>query len=597
MKFDNLFNSRDKTFVRISEAADYLSRLLRENLSIFEIDDAHSKVTFLSEKNNFITCEYGTANGKMTMSEFIVESLESVTDDERIDEAVSKEVSEFVTNLSEDRFDKAEGSFESILEAFTSRHRIKEARSKLDKKIARFNAAYSITDSPEYKKLEEVAPMLKKFLTENKETIAKNHTLMEGMRLSCLVSEAYDLPRMSYDALDKAFIVVPENNKKSLYEMICEKELVRKELLEAKESFSRMWVGNDSIADLASCIYSNDPAIIKNIKECVKQIPYFALSSKSDVYEVLNAVYEVTNPGTISQKDIRDYVAKIFEMKKPHKSAVLNTLNEKYGVNMQNLKFIPSFKGLAEIYSDVMGIVSESAGEGVLHDVCSEFAHFMKKKGGVEVLDVASFLQENFNEADITIISDKEAFGVDALSAEITEQFAGDEEEDMDAKDLEKKPKKKKKEGAKKDAKGDDTEGTEPDVADEEEGEEGEEEENGKKKKGKKPIEEKADKVNGPGDANNVVGGAEPSKRKKGKKLKEEVEPEAEPSMQNDAFGKAEYAPEEDEKAEGEGEIKSLVNDLEEIFGEIDLSKAVIHDEDIIDGEEEETTGQEETPA
>ena len=97
-----------------------------------------------------------------------------------------------------------------------------------------------------------------------------------------------------------------------------------------------------------------------------------------------------------------------------------------------------------------------------------------------------------------------------------------------------------------------------------------------------------------------MVGGAEPKgkKAKKKGKLKEDVdvpEPgeEGEPSMQNPAFGKAEYAPEEDEKAEGEGEIKNLVNDLEEILDDIDLSKAEIHDEDILDGEEEETTGQE----
>tara|TARA_R110000765_G_scaffold331021_1_gene421813 strand:+ start:5545 stop:7434 length:1890 start_codon:yes stop_codon:yes gene_type:complete len=629
MKFDNLFNSRDKSFVRISEAADYLSRSLRENLTIFEINDSDNKVTFLSEKNSFITCEYGTSDGKMTLSNFVVESLKSVTDDERIDQTVSDSVTEFVSNLSENRFDRAENTFEDILESLTSRHRIKETRAKLSKKAARFSAAYNIVDTPEFKKLSEVTPMLDKFITENKETLKEHNTLMEGMRLSYLVSEAYDLPKLSYDDLSKAFIVVPGNSKKSLYEMICEKELVRKELLESKEGFSRMWVGNEAITALASCIYATDPTIVKNIKECVKQVPYFALASKSDVYEVLNSVYEVTNPGTISQKDIREYVAKIFETKKPFKQTVLNTLNEKYGINMQNLKFIPSFKGLSEVYSQVMTILAESAGEGVLHDVCVEFGNLMKKKGGVEVLDVAAFLQESFERAGVNIITKKEDFGIDALTADIQEQYAGDEEEDMDLKDLEKKPKKKKKKVKVDKAKGDDTEGTEPGEDGEEDGEE--EEVTGsagaekKKKKGKK-IEEKADNPDGPGDKNNIVGGAEPKKgkklgadeegeegdeesvenakdeekddkkkkkKKKGKKVvKEDI---GEPSMENDAFDKAEYAPEE-EKPENETDIKELVSDLENMLGDIDLSGAELESDDSFE-DEEEPTGPEGSPA
>ena len=594
MNFDNLFKSRDKSFVRISEAADYFSRCLRENLSIFEINDNDSTVTFLSEKNNFISCEYGFTKGKMTLSDFVVEDLEEVTDDERIDAQVSKEVSDFVASLAENRFDRAEGAFDSVLDSFTSRHRIKETRSKLDKKVARFNAAYSITESSEYKKLEEVAPMLEKFLAESKEELEKNDSFMEGMRLSYLVTEAYDLPRISYEELGKSFIVVPENNKKSLYEMICEKELVRKELLEAKESFSRMWVGNDAVTNLASCIYANDPTVIKNIKAVVKEVPYFALASKTDVYEVLNAVYEVTNPGTISQKDIREFVSKIFEAKKPHKQMVLETLNDKYGINMQNLKFTPSFKGLGEVYSDIMGVIAETAGDGVLHDVCHGFSNFMKKKGGVEVLDVGALLHESLDKAGIEIVADKEAFGIEELSAEISEQFTGDEEQDMDSKDLEKKPKKKKngKEKGKKAEKvnGDDTEATEPDAEAEKEGGD-----------------------HGPADANNVVGGPETKKGKgkdkdKKKKLKEEVDvPDREEleapenGEKEEAFPKAEYAKGEDEEATEEGDIKELVADLEAMLDDIDLSGAELEPENVEEfdeeSSEEEATGQEETPA
>jgi hypothetical protein len=45
MNFKNLFNNRNKSFVRLTEAGDYLGRRLRENLTVYEIDDANGKVT------------------------------------------------------------------------------------------------------------------------------------------------------------------------------------------------------------------------------------------------------------------------------------------------------------------------------------------------------------------------------------------------------------------------------------------------------------------------------------------------------------------------------------------------------------------------
>jgi hypothetical protein len=537
---------------------------LRENLSVFEINDKDNKVTFLSEKKNFITCEYSTEDGKMTLTDFVLEDLNSVTDDERIDSQVSEQVGDFVTALSHDRFDTAESTFDNILEAFTTRHRIKETRSKLDKKCARFNSQYNIIDALEYSKLEEVAPMLEKFLTENKDALASNNTFMEGMRLSHLVSEAYDMPHMSYEDLESAFIIVPENNKKTLYEMICEKELVRKELLEAKESFSRMWVGNDSITNLASNIYAKDPTIVKGIKECVKNLPYFALANKTDVYEVLNSVYEVTNPGTISQKDIREFVNKVFEMKKPHKQTVLTILNEKYGVNMQNLKFVPSFRGLAEVYSDVLNILSEEAGEGVLCDVTKEFATFIKKKGGVEVLDVANFIQESCQNAGLAVITSKEDFGIEALSAEISEQYEGDEEQDMKSKDLEKKPKKKSKKGKVEKVGGDDTEATATDDVDAEPGEGGDAEpgEGGDEEDESEGTGDKFKKKKKP----NEKGGKEEVKGDK-KKLKEAAVAGSEETEEEEL---EDEVPQEEE-AEGEQDIKGLVSELESMLGEIDL--------------------------
>jgi len=54
MDFNDIFVSRDKSFVSLNEAADYLGRRLRENLVIFNIDDSKSEVSFISEKNHII---------------------------------------------------------------------------------------------------------------------------------------------------------------------------------------------------------------------------------------------------------------------------------------------------------------------------------------------------------------------------------------------------------------------------------------------------------------------------------------------------------------------------------------------------------------
>jgi len=254
------------------------------------------------------------------------------------------------------------------------------------------------------------------------------------LRLSKVVGETYDLPRLALENLKDEFVVVPTNSKKTLYEMVCDKELVRKELLEAKESFSRMWTNNDTIATLASHIYSTDRVVKDALQEAVAQVPYIALSNKVDLVAVMDSVYQVNNPGTVSQKDIRDYVNKIYEFKKPLKQLVIQTLNEKYGVNVQSLRFVPSFKGLAEVQAEVLSMISESCDEGILCDVLNEFSHCMSRKGGVQVLDVANTLSDIMQEAKFTIVDVDEDFHMkklaDYLSHNLEEaQYYGDDDE------------------------------------------------------------------------------------------------------------------------------------------------------------------------
>ena len=221
-----------------------------------------------------------------------------------------------------------------------------------------------------------------------------------------------------------------------------------------------MWYNNDSIASLASNIYSTDAVIKSNLKEAVASVPYLALSNKVDLTSVMDATFQVSNPGTIPQKDIREFVNKIYEFKKPLKTVVLEALNSKYGVNVQSLKFVPSFKGLAEVQGEVFSMIAESCEEGILADVLNEFASCMSRKGGVQVLDIAHTLSNVMEEANFTVVDIEEDFQMKNLAAYLKHnlseaQYYGDDDamsnsggnagegEDDDSEDVKKKKKKK----------------------------------------------------------------------------------------------------------------------------------------------------------
>lgn len=433
MNLKNLFVSRDKNYARITEAGDYLGRRLRENLVIFDIDDSKNSVTFVTESNHLISCDYKEIKGRLTLENFIVEDVNTITSDEAIDNRVEAEVHKFMESLVSDRYDVAEVNFDNIVESFAMRAQIGNSRKKLSKKLDRFNESYNIFETKAYKKFKEALPLLKKFLEENVESLSDNAKLVEGLRLSKVVGDTYDLPKLDIENLKEEFVVVPSNSKRTLYEMVCDKELVRKELLEAKDSFSKMWHNNDHVASLASKIYSDDSTIKSTLREAVAAVPYLALSNKVDLTNVMDATFQVSNPGTIPQKDIREFVNKIYEFKKPLKTMVLEALNSKYGVNIQSLRFVPSFKGLAEVQSEVLDMIAESCDEGILCDVLKEFASCMSRKGGVQVLDIANTLSEVMTEANFHIVDIDEDFHMKKLSDYLTHnlgeaQYYGDDD-------------------------------------------------------------------------------------------------------------------------------------------------------------------------
>ena len=609
MNLKNLFISRDKNYARITEAGDFLGRRLRENLVIFDIDDSKGNVTFVTESDHLISCDYKETKGRLTLENFIVESLDSVTSDEAIDRQVEMNVHKFMESLVSDRYDTAEINFDGIIESFSMRAQIGQSRKKLGKKLDRFGEAYNITETKAYKKFAEALPLLKKFLEENVESLSTNAKLVEGLRLSKVVGDTYDLPKLEIDNLKEEFVVVPSNSKKTLYEMVCDKELVRKELLEAKDSFSKMWYNNDRIASLASEIYSKDSAIKNTLKEAVVAVPYLALANKVDLTSVIDSTLQIGHPSTVPQKDIREFVNKIYEFKKPLKTAVLETLNEKYGVNVQSLRFIPSFKGLAEVQSEVLGMMAESCEEGILSDVLSEFASCMSRKGGVQVLDIANTLSEVMAESNFHLVDIDEDFCMKKLSDYLGQgleeaQYYGDDDVKSNSNGKSNGEDDSKAKGKKKE----DPKAKEKEEEDEDPKAKGKKKEDPKakgKKKGDKDLEGDQDELDT--DSDGDIDAKDLKKLRKEQNETAEMEPEAGAEAEVDGEladeeGDAEADPDEEAVVDArDTEWRDLVADLTKITNDIDLDFADEEGEEEAmaadKGEGEEPTPPQDSPA
>ena len=68
---------------------------------------------------------------------------------------------------------------------------------------------------------------------------------------------------------------------KSIYEMICRQELVKKELLESKKNFGDSWATSPKVKALAGLIYEEDEgSIAEALSEAIDEVPYFAFVTK-----------------------------------------------------------------------------------------------------------------------------------------------------------------------------------------------------------------------------------------------------------------------------------------------------------------------------
>ena len=406
--FDHIFENRDKKVTNIVKLSDYLGRSLRENVEVFSIDDTDGRVTFITESGNIIAGNYDFENG-IKLNNIQIEDGELFENNESFDEFVDYKISNFIQNIFEEDLVDADTSFNKVLQLWESRVKFSSVKKKLYEKSQKFNGTNRILESTEFQKMVEIAPQIVEFLKQSPNLI--NIPEIKNMvRLSSSVSEAFDLPRISADSLSEETYEISDQIHHSIYEMICKQELIRKELVESKNNFDLVWLNNQKVANLAGLLYEKEEAVVaKALVEAICEVPYLALATKRQIMETITNNLELNDNVRINLKDIKSFSSMLFEYKKPLKGLFISMLNEKYGISVQNLKDIPTFKSLLNTQVLIFEALAKLSPKGtVLKETLSEASKMLKTKNGVESIDVNQFIELLFEKAGYADILDQQ---------------------------------------------------------------------------------------------------------------------------------------------------------------------------------------------
>jgi len=398
--FESLFESRDRKVSNLIKLGDCLGRSLRENVELFSIDDENATVTYVTENNAIISGKFAIG-AEIVLEDIDIESTETFQNNHKFDKFIGSQISDFIANIHGDSFSGADKSFSNILDSWGTRLKFDKTQEKLQEKINKFGPQNRIIEDSTFQKLSEILPNLIEFLTENKDKITKVPEVINATKLSNTVSQAFDFPHLTYDDLleSKSYHLKGGSNE-SIYEMICRQELIKKELLESKKYFDVSWAANEKIKSLAGNIYGEDDTIIESLVEAITEVPYLALVSKKQLVTTFTNSLSLNESVSVPKDDIRKFASKIFEMKKDVKGEIITVLNEKYGVNVQNLKETPSFRSLLNTQVVIFEALAKVSPSGsVQRETLSEIANLLKEKSGVESIDVNDVLQQIFEQS------------------------------------------------------------------------------------------------------------------------------------------------------------------------------------------------------
>jgi hypothetical protein len=397
-----IFESRNKKISNLIQLGDYLGHSIRENVQLFSVDGIKDKVTYLTENKKIISGNYLIKNNSYILENINVQDSDIFTNNKRFDKGVKNQVSLFLESLYHDDYTEADSTFSDVVDILTSRTHYNAISEKLDTKIKIFDNTQNIVESEEFTRFTEIIPELVSFLAENKEQISSQvPEILNSLKLSEAVSSAFNIPLISMDELaSTGRFEFANTSKKSIYEMICKQELVKKELLEAKNSFDLVWASEPVIDDLASKIFAEDSEVEQSLTQAIKELPYIALLSKKKIFETLSRNLGHSTEH-ISEKELRAYASTLFEMKKPAREQLTQLLSEQYGVNLQYLKESYSFKSLINTQVVLFEAISRIAPKNsVLKQVLSEFSTTLKSKNGIQGIDINNIIQQIFQHAD-----------------------------------------------------------------------------------------------------------------------------------------------------------------------------------------------------
>ena len=422
------FDQRNRKISNLNLMSDSLGHSLRENVTLFSVDDANSVVTFVTESGNIIEGTYYFSD-QMILDNIRVETGEVFTEEEKFDEITKGQISSFINNIFSDDLVSAGDDFENLIESWGSRVKFNKTVEKLQEKSEQFNNTFNIVKTQEFERFLELSENISKFLEENVEAISQIADIRNAVRLSDTVSKAFNIPRMDIEALQESgSFEVPLGEARDIYEMVCSQELLKKEILNSKKSFDTVWVTEPSVTDLASKIFEEDDSVVlKSLVETFVQVPFIALVSKKQLSSTISNNLTTLNENiSFGKTDLKDFVGKLFEMKKPLKNMVSSMLQEKYGINVNNLKETPTFKTLLNTEVLIFESLSKLAPRGsVIKECLADMSEMLKSKNGVEAIDVNNAIRFIFEHSGYSNLYDDNSV-VSTFS--LTESLSSDED-------------------------------------------------------------------------------------------------------------------------------------------------------------------------
>ena len=396
--FSRLFEERDKTITHLVKLGDCIGRSIRENVMLFSMDGNNDQVTYLTESGKVITGKYSISED-VALENITVQDSSVFDDEETFDGFVNEKMHSFIESIHYSEYGEADDSFTDILTLWENRLKLSGVQKRLHEQCARLSETEDILGSDSFQNLMEVVPQLNAFLTESLDRIIQVPEIRNAVNLSNAVSKAFDFPRITLEQLEEeGTYSLKRGVNESIYDMVCRQELIKKEIVESKRNFEMVWASAPSISKLASMVFEGAEDTVAALSEALVEVPYLALASKKSLFETFsNCLASVDGALGVTEKDIQEFASRIFEYKKDVKEVFIENINEKYGVNVQNIQDPASFKSLANTQVVIFEALSRLAPKGsVLKGILSEMAQNLKGKHGVECIDVNDFLLEMF---------------------------------------------------------------------------------------------------------------------------------------------------------------------------------------------------------